>query len=72
MTYLGRLTRDSIQRQDYAPTTLPAHLLALLTQSSERSIVIVMENFDLFTQHARQALLYCLRESVEISRALKT
>lgn len=49
--------------QEYAPTTLPSHLLALLTAPSLRSIIIVMEEFDLFTEHARQALLYCLRES---------
>jgi origin recognition complex subunit 4 len=46
----------------YAPTTLPSHLLALLTVPSPRAIIIVMEEFDLFTEHARQALLYCLRE----------
>lgn len=48
--------------QDYAPTTLPSHLLALLTTPSPRAIVIIMEEFDLFTEHARQALLYCLCE----------
>lgn len=50
-------------RQEYAPTTLPSHLLALLTAPSPRAIIIIMEEFDLFTEHARQALLYCLRES---------
>jgi origin recognition complex subunit 4 len=49
-----------IQEQEYAPTTLPSHLLALLTAPSARAIVVVMEEFDLFTEHARQALLYCL------------
>ena len=47
--------------QEYAPTTLPSHLLALLTAPSPRAIIIVIEEFDLFTEHARQALLYCLR-----------
>jgi origin recognition complex subunit 4 len=46
--------------QEYAPTTLPSHLLALLTAPSPRAIIIVIEEFDLFTEHARQALLYCL------------
>lgn len=46
--------------QDYAPTTLPSHLLALLTAPSPRAIIIILEEFDLFTEHARQALLYCL------------
>lgn len=48
------------QEQEYAPTTLPSHLLALLTAPSARAIVVIMEEFDLFTEHARQALLYCL------------
>lgn len=47
-------------KQEYAPTTLPSHLLALLTQPSARAIIIIMEEFDMFTEHARQALLYCL------------
>lgn len=54
------LTRPALQ--GYAPTTLPSHLLALLTTPSPRAIIIVMEEFDLFTEHARQALLYCLRK----------
>jgi origin recognition complex subunit 4 len=51
-----------IVAKNAAPTTLPAHLLAHLTAPSSRAIVIVIENFDLFTNHARQALLYCLCE----------
>jgi hypothetical protein len=47
-----------------APTTLPSHLLTYLTASSSRSIIVVIEGFDLFTEHARQALLYCLCESM--------
>ncbi|WWD19842.1 hypothetical protein CI109_104309 [Kwoniella shandongensis] len=51
--------------EEYAPTTLPSHLLALLTTPSPRAIVIIMEEFDLFTEHARQALLYCLLDVVQ-------
>lgn len=54
---------------DYAPTTLPAHLLALLTAASERAIIIVVDEFDLFTEHARQALLYCLLDVVQSVQA---
>lgn len=50
---------------DYAPTTLPSHLLALLTAVSERAIIIVIDEFDMFTEHARQALLYCLLDVVQ-------
>lgn len=49
-----------MKEQDYAPTTLPSHLLALLAAPSPRAIIIILEEFDLFTEHARQALLYCL------------
>lgn len=48
--------------KEYAPTTLPSHLLALLTAPSPRAIIIIIEEFDMFTEHARQALLYCLCE----------
>ncbi|KAK8853413.1 hypothetical protein IAR55_004119 [Kwoniella newhampshirensis] len=51
--------------EEYAPTTLPSHLLALLTTPSPRAIVVIMEEFDLFTEHARQALLYCLLDVVQ-------
>lgn len=44
-----------------APTTLPSHLLTFLTAPSPRAIIVVIDGFDLFTEHARQALLYCLR-----------
>ncbi|EIW72136.1 hypothetical protein TREMEDRAFT_20901, partial [Tremella mesenterica DSM 1558] len=53
------------EEDEYAPTTLPSHLLALLTVPSPRAIVIVIEEFDLFTEHARQALLYCLLDVVQ-------
>ncbi|TXT15819.1 hypothetical protein VHUM_00322 [Vanrija humicola] len=50
---------------EYAPTTLPSHLLALLTAPSPRAIIVVIDDFDLFTEHARQALLYCLLDVVQ-------
>lgn len=50
---------------DFAPTTLPSHLLALLTQPSPRAIIVIIDEFDLFTEHARQALLYCLLDVVQ-------
>jgi len=46
-------------------TTLPSHLLAILTAPSKKAIVIVLEEFDLFAgfgRGGRQMLLYCLRE----------
>lgn len=50
---------------EYAPTTLPSHLLALLTAPSPRAIIVIIDEFDLFTEHARQALLYCLLDVVQ-------
>lgn len=50
---------------DFAPTTLPSHLLALLTSPSPRAIIVIIDEFDLFTEHARQALLYCLLDVVQ-------
>ncbi|WVN89164.1 uncharacterized protein L203_104380 [Cryptococcus depauperatus CBS 7841] len=51
--------------EEYAPTTLPSHLLALLTAPSARAVIVVIEEFDLFTEHARQTLLYCLFDVVQ-------
>lgn len=56
---------DLDAESDIAPTTLPSHLLALLTQPSPRAIIVIIEEFDLFTEHARQALLYCLLDVVQ-------
>lgn len=53
---------------DIAPTTLPSQLLAQLSASSPRAIIIVLDNFELFTEHARQALLYCLFDVVQSIR----
>lgn len=47
-------------------TTLPAHLLSILTAPSKKAIVIVLDEFDLFAgfgRGGRQMLLYCLRTS---------
>lgn len=52
------------------PTTLPAHLLAILTEPSRKAIVVVLDEFDLFAgfgRGGRQMLLYCLRESLPVS-----
>ncbi|WVR09616.1 hypothetical protein IAU60_006688 [Kwoniella sp. DSM 27419] len=57
--------KDGENGEEYAPTTLPSHLLALLTSPSLRAIIIIIEEFDLFTEHARQALLYCLLDVVQ-------
>ncbi|OCF43731.1 hypothetical protein I317_02484 [Kwoniella heveanensis CBS 569] len=56
---------EGVDGEEYAPTTLPSHLLALLTAPSPRAIIIIIEEFDFFTEHARQALLYCLLDVVQ-------
>ncbi|KAL7411941.1 origin recognition complex subunit 4 C-terminus-domain-containing protein [Mrakia frigida] len=52
-------------------TTLPSHLLAILTAPSKKAIVIVLEEFDLFAgfgRGGRQMLLYCLLDVVQSIR----
>lgn len=64
----GKAVADGEEEEhegDHAPTTLPSHLLALLTQPSPRAIIVIIDEFDLFTEHARQALLYCLLDVVQ-------
>ena len=49
----------------------PAHLLALISMipTLPRATVLVLEGFDLFAGHARQALLYCLLDTAQACRA---
>ncbi|KAI1796040.1 origin recognition complex subunit 4 C-terminus-domain-containing protein [Ganoderma leucocontextum] len=48
----------------------PAHLLALISMipTLPRPTVIVLDGFDLFATHARQALLYCLLDTAQACR----
>ncbi|KAH9899496.1 origin recognition complex subunit 4 C-terminus-domain-containing protein [Cubamyces lactineus] len=49
----------------------PAHLLALISMipTLPRPTIIVLDEFDLFASHARQALLYCLLDTAQACRA---
>ncbi|KAI0638535.1 origin recognition complex subunit 4 C-terminus-domain-containing protein [Trametes polyzona] len=49
----------------------PAHLLALISMipTLPRPTIIVLDGFDLFATHARQALLYCLLDTAQACRA---
>ncbi|KAI0737729.1 origin recognition complex subunit 4 C-terminus-domain-containing protein [Daedaleopsis nitida] len=49
----------------------PAHLLALISMipTLPRPTVVVIDGFDLFAGHARQALLYCLLDTAQSCRA---
>ena len=49
----------------------PAHLLALISMipTLPRPTILVLEGFDLFAGHARQALLYCLLDTAQACRA---
>ncbi|EJF62272.1 hypothetical protein DICSQDRAFT_58535 [Dichomitus squalens LYAD-421 SS1] len=48
----------------------PAHLLALISMipTLPRPTIIVLDGFDLFATHARQALLYCLLDTAQACR----
>ncbi|KAH9854982.1 origin recognition complex subunit 4 C-terminus-domain-containing protein [Lenzites betulinus] len=49
----------------------PAHLLAVISMipTLPRPTIIVLDGFDLFAAHARQALLYCLLDTAQACRA---
>ena len=49
------------------PTHLPALISSLPMLS--RPVIVLLDAFDLFTSHARQALLYCLFDAVQSCRA---
>ncbi|KAI0068834.1 hypothetical protein BV25DRAFT_1791509 [Artomyces pyxidatus] len=51
----------------------PSHLPTLISAlpSLARSTVIILESFDLFALHGRQALLYCLLDTAQSCRAGK-
>ncbi|KAG8927044.1 hypothetical protein FRC01_008072 [Tulasnella sp. 417] len=59
---------EGLASADTIPTThLPA-LIATLTTLS-RPTVVILESFDLFATHARQALLYCLLDTAQACHA---
>ncbi|KZS97576.1 hypothetical protein SISNIDRAFT_472560 [Sistotremastrum niveocremeum HHB9708] len=60
----------NVETNDFAALPPPAHLPALISSlpSLPRPTIIVMDAFDLFTGHARQALLYCLLDTVQSIR----
>ncbi|KAF8323243.1 hypothetical protein DL93DRAFT_2050058 [Clavulina sp. PMI_390] len=49
----------------------PSHMSSLITTMSSlpRPTIVILDAFDLFTAHARQALLYCLLDTVQSCRA---
>lgn len=53
----------------FPPSSLPTLISALPTLA--RPTVVVLESFDLFAIHGRQALLYCLLDTVQSCRAGK-
>ncbi|KAG2088486.1 origin recognition complex subunit 4 C-terminus-domain-containing protein [Suillus discolor] len=78
-TYLGELNNDDDQDDDDnpfldagpsidipPPSHLPALVSALTTLS--RPVVVILDAFDLFALHARQALLYCLLDTAQSCR----
>ncbi|KAI6151896.1 origin recognition complex subunit 4 C-terminus-domain-containing protein, partial [Pisolithus tinctorius] len=48
----------------------PSHLPALVSMlpTLSRPIIVILDGFDLFAQHARQSLLYCLLDTVQSCR----
>jgi len=56
-------------RYNFAPPA--AYLPTLISQlpTLSRPVIVVLDAFDLFAQHPRQALLYCLLDTVQSCRA---
>lgn len=78
-TYFGELDDDDDQDDDDNPfldagpsidIPPPSHLPALVSTLTtlSRSVVVILDAVDLFALHARQALLYCLLDTVQSCR----
>ena len=61
---------DEIGRQDAAPLPPPAYLPSLISTlpSQPRPVVVILDAFDEFALQGRQALLYCLLDTVQSCR----
>jgi origin recognition complex subunit 4 len=60
-------TRDTILRSLPPPSHLPALIARIPTLS--RPTVVVLDAFELFAEHPRQSLLYCLLDTAQSCRA---
>jgi origin recognition complex subunit 4 len=60
---------ENDHQYNFAP--LAAYLPTLISQlpTLSRPVIVVLDAFDLFAQHPRQALLYCLLDTVQSCRA---
>ncbi|KAG2348939.1 hypothetical protein BDR05DRAFT_924752 [Suillus weaverae] len=78
-TYLSELNNDDNQDDDDNPfldagpsidIPPPSHLPALVSALTTllRPVVVILDAFDLFALHARQALLYCLLDTAQSCR----
>ncbi|KAG2156091.1 origin recognition complex subunit 4 C-terminus-domain-containing protein [Suillus clintonianus] len=78
-TYLAELNGDDDQDDDNNPfldagpciaIPPPSHLPALISvlTTLSRPVVVILDAFDLFALHARQALLYCLLDTAQSCR----
>ena len=60
-----------IERSEPIPLPPPSHLPTLISAlpTLGRPTIIILDAFDLFAQHGRQALLYCLLDTAQSCRA---
>ncbi|KAI0758059.1 origin recognition complex subunit 4 C-terminus-domain-containing protein [Fomes fomentarius] len=67
----GEADEDENPFVDHPSAPAPTHLLALISMipTLPRPTIIVLDGFDLFAGHARQALLYCLLDTAQSCRA---
>ena len=61
---------DEVERQDVASLPPPAYLPSLISTlpSQSKPVVVILDAFDEFALHGRQALLYCLLDTVQSCR----
>lgn len=64
------VNEDEIGQQDVASLPPPAYLPSLISTlpSQTKPVVVILDAFDEFTLHGRQALLYCLLDTVQSCR----
>jgi origin recognition complex subunit 4 len=64
-------TLDTDELDATEPALPPSHLPTLISSlpTLGRPIIVVLDAFDLFAEHGRQALLYCLLDTAQSCRA---
>ena len=62
---------DDHPMENISPALPPSHLPSLIANlpALSRPVVVILDSFNIFTEQPRQALLYCLFDTVQACRA---